>query len=1363
MSEKPDTGKKRRFLKKAVLALALVFFLSAVILAAAVALAPTVISSDWVRTRIEKLAADNLGRAVAIDDIDCSWSKGVRLTGIRLADDPAFSDQPLFYLKSASADLSLKNIFKKHVGFTVSSDGAEIRLVRDKSGLTNIEKLLSELAPAQEAETAPEPVEAQPPAVALPVNVQGKIHLDGISIQVADRMTGKTLSASDASFRLEIPDLATAPVTLDLSAGLELDGRKLPPPAMTATVKNLFDADGNLDPARLFLDLTASLPGFRMAVRADLARQGVSAEADVTPARIMAAAAPFLPPDMADTAADGTIAFRAEASGDPAKRISFDATLSGEDLAMAGGPLKEARIGPVFFRMAHKGDFNVETSRLTVSDGRLTFFKNSDIQWRGVISNLTNASPVADLSFGPMTLDLSEMLSAFSEMVPEDIALADPERDGRIAMTIANASYKGGLASGKGEAGLHDVHFTLPGVDMTQGADVISAKKISVDLPNLDVSLTDLAPASVELALAFKADALGIAGENPLSVTGFHLPKLTLRAVMAEGGEIAPECIEAEGYLALAGVSQGGAEGIQVKGINVNDFSLDVRNVSPAFDHVENAAFKASLNVGNIFAPGQDRISVKDLDISAVRLEASGIGVARTSIDRLGLGAALNIGNLTVEGAQNMALEGFQLASFTLDAEKVRMSDAAPFGLTTAAVIKEGLRIQKIELPGLALVFGLEQSVDLTAQLSETSAADVRLDSFIASAEHMEVQDKSVGTLETPLEMNMNIPTVRVTKLEPLQADVDGVNVALALGELLRVKLDAAARNLGFAGFSAKGEALVNLGMIPAGVLEKTVGKGKVSGKTALTWDVAGKRPDDAALERLSSLPADFDFKKDMAFLARCDLACRLTDIGLDMRLQGEERVEIARISTPGALRYEYDRNKLEGRVSGDIVISGVAEAPGAGRFSDPLNLKLSFSAVHDDLQTLQAEQAMTVAPFNISETFSMSLYGLDKALAKGGPPSGAWLQHIGGKIGGGVQISEKPDLKMLTSDLDLSGDVDAGFSADITPGEAVKATCRADVSDMDLYLKDTADVKGLNARIALEKDFDIVLPDHLKGTASYAGSGRRLSEDVLSADAALPATAAGRSAVGMYMGTMQKRLGTRHAISFASADVKAAPVPLSLTDAAVDFHLNAGLPQADHFQMNLLGGTLMGALRFFKRAAGFAVQLNLSFSGLDTARLFPDDAFLKEKQDAEISGQITLTAPLTTRMQTMLQQIEVELNFTHIGARSLERVLYALDPYESDEAIVELRGLLRTGTPRWIRVSVKNGNLSLDGEVEAKGVRVSIPKVDRLNIANISGLEVYEPDLAALGPAVDALNLLSATAILIDKNGNMTMGDDPK
>jgi hypothetical protein len=170
-----------------------------------------------------------------------------------------------------------------------------------------------------------------------------------------------------------------------------------------------------------------------------------------------------------------------------------------------------------------------------------------------------------------------------------------------------------------------------------------------------------------------------------------------------------------------------------------------------------------------------------------------------------------------------------------------------------------------------------------------------------------------------------------------------------------------------------------------------------------------------------------------------------------------------------------------------------------------------------------------------------------------------------------------------------------------------------------------------------------------------------------------------------------------------------------------------------------------------------------LQFSGLNTFNLFsnaePVDG-VPDDREGEISGQVSVVLPLTTKLEFLLQRVQAHIMFSQIGSQSLARLLYALDPYESNEAIVSQRRLLRTGSPRWIKMTIRNGNLALEGEAAVKGIRVALPRLTRFNISNLSGLRQFDSHLLQLQPLIQALAILAADHMVVAKEGQIKFGN---
>ncbi len=241
-------------------------------------------------------------------------------------------------------------------------------------------------------------------------------------------------------------------------------------------------------------------------------------------------------------------------------------------------------------------------------------------------------------------------------------------------------------------------------------------------------------------------------------------------------------------------------------------------------------------------------------------------------------------------------------------------------------------------------------------------------------------------------------------------------------------------------------------------------------------------------------------------------------------------------------------------------------------------------------------------------------------------------------------------------------------------------------------------------------------------------------------------------------MSDIRAKGGDRRTFSAESVHIGLKPLPIDITHTALDFSLEEGLPSVDFFQTDIMGGTVRGSLSIKRRNGVFFADLRSAFSGLNAQRLIPGPPSDIRNEEAEVSGMLWVGLPLSTSIDRLLQDMEFELEITRIGTRALERMLYALDPYENNESIVRQRKVLRMGSVRWVRAGLKDGMLSTSGQVEVKGVKLDLPRLERLNVGSLPGLGGFEERLAVIGPAIKMLNILSANTIVIEKDGKIKL-----
>ena len=136
----------------------------------------------------------------------------------------------------------------------------------------------------------------------------------------------------------------------------------------------------------------------------------------------------------------------------------------------------------------------------------------------------------------------------------------------------------------------------------------------------------------------------------------------------------------------------------------------------------------------------------------------------------------------------------------------------------------------------------------------------------------------------------------------------------------------------------------------------------------------------------------------------------------------------------------------------------------------------------------------------------------------------------------------------------------------------------------------------------------------------------------------------------------------------------------------------------------------------------------------------------------------MNLTAPLTPEQRELFEQMRLALNVRKIGANTIERALFSLDPYERNEQVVAQRKMLRLGGLKGLRASAVDGAFSMEGEARIKGVTVELPKVERLRISELPLRQELAKNRGAIMSLRALLDLVRADTLVVGPKGELSL-----
>ncbi|HWR04861.1 MAG TPA: hypothetical protein VN419_12725 [Humidesulfovibrio sp.] len=1216
---KHSHSKKHKILLRVLWTLCFLLGLSAAVLLAL----PGVISSDWARSQVERQLAAATGNTASLKALSFSWTDGLRLRDLRLGQgelaDPAF----LASLESLHADLSLLPLLHRDLRLNLELHGLRLHVPHAEPAAEppHAPKPLSEVLRAAFASLRKGLV---PSALGLDAHLN--IDLADMAVRLEPAPGGKALELRDMAFKAAVQGLASSPVTVEAALQLFTDGALTAPLRFTASLDQLLDASGRLNPAQAVLSAQLNGPGLELRAGGSLAKTlkiDLRAQPGVTLNALRPLAASPLPQ------VDGAVALSLSLSQPTQDTLALAFLFFGDGLRARGdslgGPLAGKTAGPLSLNLLQEAELDLksETARLP---GSLDIRPTSALRWVAGLSGVAQGKPRVTFSLAPAHLALHELLPALRAFLP-------------------------------------------PGLDPGSPSLDIEALELAADLPD--------------------------AGD-----TG---SKAALSA--------------------------------RVKGLEVKTSNANRRDAS------------GSLSVG-----------LARLRMDSARLELPGTtpgqaeAVLSASLDDIRLG-----------GKTPVSVGGFALQRLELHADRLTQDAAALFGLAGTAAMEMEAQAKSIEVKGKAAVAELRQSLRLTAELPPAKSARLNLERLAVDAPVLRVLQPGKKHLETPFSLRASAPDISLSGPEKTPALRD-LRFALDLGRALRCEgtasLDGPNRS-GGRGLRTSGNLNMDAQQTLALAQAFAPRQAKASGSISADWTLAATLPPPAPAAQASQSATPKKLSqtlRELNFMHQADLVLRLGALSLDWPLvpapgQPAETLHLRGVSTPRPLHLAMRDGVAETSLAGSVAFGPMDALPGVGRLGKPLRGLLTLNARQQGARSAQLSQMLHLDGLELDQNLALTLDKLDLVLDRDADRLAAALELMDASLNFSLAAGlDALPAKAAAVGMSGKGRLEAGADVRLAGGRSLALSARFLSPGLDLRLGPDTEVSGLASSLRLSRRFS--LQPGLRCPGELEATQTPLSEQVFDL---FPSTGSRAPSADVALGQLVRADATRATagtFSLARLTVKSAGLPLTINDVQLRLDDSGPVPGLRSFRAGLLGGNVLGSAMLRKNAGRYALEADMAFTGIDPGRLLPDKAPRDLGSQAETSGRLTLSMPLTPDPEELLQRLSFRADITKIGPRTLERMLYALDPQEQNETIVQQRRLMGIGYPRNLRVAAAYGNLSVSGAVEVKGFQLDLPPVDRLAIANLPLKKQLTKPLAAVPGLVKLLDAASGSLICRDGAG---------
>ncbi|MBC2716234.1 MAG: hypothetical protein HF978_13075 [Desulfobacteraceae bacterium] len=811
--------------------------------------------------------------------------------------------------------------------------------------------------------------------------------------------------------------------------------------------------------------------------------------------------------------------------------------------------------------------------------------------------------------------------------------------------------------------------------------------------------------------------------------------------------------------------------------LDLNEITSFVQPFIPSSLVLDNQDAKAKisikeLRVDGLVPDGQTDIALDGLDIQlpgiVLTSERNGNAALKVSGTRLNLDKleaklinlfpdsaafklSVKVDEVVNQGESlSVSVSGIRLDHLTAEAVNIQKSDQSFAGIEGSLSLNNKLMIEQIQIPNLVQISDLEQSLDVRADILPDGSIKGALDHLKISTPQISVLKKDIGPVRTAASVNLTLKELFLKSLDPFNIDIKNFIARMTAEDAVSITMDASTVDTGNTSFSADIKINSDLNALTKKIPPQFLAGISGGGNLNIHLNAAGRRPDASELDALKNM----QFTDNIGFIDNVKLGI-LADKGrIEIVQTDKNNFIIGSITASPLLAYELNGTSGKGNLD-SYIIAGSIEGLPAVNPDKPISVDFSLSGSHDYAESIRLYQEFSVLPSGIHETIDATIDGLDRIITRSPLPElPLWISDMGAQITANVNIPDCRTFKNLglpgLSGTDIDGQIAAGLEFHLVPDQSIDGGFSLSANSLNFMMPNTIDVEKINTNIDFSKSYQIQSANRQVPVSNLPALSMNVIKSVLET------TSFSENAdIFRHIRLLHERMNPDPEISIQKADIAAAPFPLTIGESMVMLNLKNGLPNLDYFQFNLLGGTMNGSVSLFVEQQEFYVNTALTFSGINTAEIFPEAFSQSDYSEADISGSLYADFPVTDELQTMLENAAITVEFTSIGSRSLERLLYALDPYENNEAIVTQRRILKAGSPKQIRLKIKDGFLSLNGEVGIKGIDISLPAIRRLNIAQVPGMDKFNDILSGLKPIILILQKISADNIFINKKTN--------
>ncbi|MDD2856246.1 MAG: hypothetical protein PHU01_12010, partial [Desulfuromonadaceae bacterium] len=701
-----------------------------------------------------------------------------------------------------------------------------------------------------------------------------------------------------------------------------------------------------------------------------------------------------------------------------------------------------------------------------------------------------------------------------------------------------------------------------------------------------------------------------------------------------------------------------------------------------------------------------------------------------------------------LSGGREISLQGGR-GTFGLIVEDLDLKSKSPYKVTASAVVTQTLDLDHALIGTDLSLENIHKQVRLSGYAAEDGQIKAFIPEFVLKVGSLQGSNNKRHFGPVPISVAMTADGVKLSADKGSRPSLDGVSADVAIGNIIHLNANAALSATSPQKATSRGNITLDLlkatkfadSFLPSDL--------KAGGSAALNWNVAAPVPENGVVIDKNPLRAA---RGGFALCDNLELGLMLDNISAAIPL-AKGTVRIAALNSKPGLRFLSTGKGELVSFDGGILLSGVSGLPGAAEKFKSQNASFLFNGELSRWSAMRLHEEFRAEPLAVLHEAELNIDRIDSLFDESLPlTADKFLKRLDATLFATTEAAFSREFTKLLSGVDLAGNFSGYARIDLTAGKELAIRTALKTRDFGAKLENGTEIEGMRSDLFFNRKYSLVSDTQSNQWIPLSAS--------LVRPAAQPNSNTGAAGiVGRINEDLRGEQSGVRSFSIKRVTTKASGLPLLLTALEGDLLFTQEKTGLAFLQADLLGGTLLarGLIELKPEIPVFTAAG--SFSDLDVTYLLPKELKKQSRnQDARITGEITLSAPLRTEQRELLEQLRLSANIRKIGADTIERALFTLDPYELNEQVVAQRKMLRLGSLKGLRATAVDGSFAIEGEAEIKGVEINLPRVERLRLSELSMRPELEKNRKKVMSLRALLELVRADTVYVGPNGEISL-----